>query len=72
MVTGEANATAHDGVEWIRELCAQLEVPPLSAFGITPSDFDEIIAKSKPASSMKGNPIPLSDQELHHILTAAL
>ena len=72
ILTGEANATAHDGVEWIQSLCAQLEIPPLSAFGVMPSAFDEIVTKSKVASSMKGNPIPLSDQELHHILAAAL
>ena len=37
-----------------------------------PADFDEIVAKSKQASSMKGNPLPLSDPELHQILAAAL
>lgn len=72
LLTGELNATAHDGVEWILELCSQLEIPPLSAYGITPSNIDEIVAKSKVASSMKGNPIPLSDQELTHIVSAAL
>ena len=45
---------------------------PLSAFGVTPLDFDVIIAKSKQASSMKGNPIALSDDELYQILSAAL
>jgi alcohol dehydrogenase class IV len=72
LVTGEANATAHDAVQWIQTLSARLHVPPLSAFGVTPADFDQVVAKSKQASSMKGNPIPLSDQELHQILSAAL
>jgi alcohol dehydrogenase class IV len=72
LVTGEANATAHDAVQWIQTLSANLHVPSLSAFGVTPADFDPIVAKSKQASSMKGNPIPLSDQELHQILSAAL
>lgn len=72
LLTGEANATAHDGVRWIQELCDELDIPALSAFGVTPSDFDQIIAKSKVASSMKGNPIPLSDLELRQILSDAL
>jgi alcohol dehydrogenase class IV len=72
LLTGENNATAHDAVEWIQSLCAALDIPPLSAFGVTPADFEEIVAKSKQASSMKGNPLPLSDQELNQILAAAL
>jgi alcohol dehydrogenase class IV len=71
-VTGDPDATTHDAVEWIQNLCAALQVPPLSVFGVTPADFDLIIAKSKQASSMKGNPIALSDDELHQILSAAL
>jgi alcohol dehydrogenase class IV len=72
LVTGESNATAHDAVAWIQTLCAALNVPPLSEFGISPDDFDVVIAKSKQASSMKGNPVTLSDQELRQILTVAL
>lgn len=72
LLTGESTANAHDAVEWIQTLCAALNVPPLSSFGISADDFDLVIAKSKQASSMKGNPIPLSDQELRQILTAAL
>jgi alcohol dehydrogenase class IV len=71
-LTGENNATAHDGVDWIHALCAKLDIPPLSAFGVTPESFGEIIDKSKVASSMKGNPVVLSDLELRHILDAAL
>jgi alcohol dehydrogenase class IV len=72
LLTGENNATAHDAVEWVRSLCDELDIAPLSAYGVTPAHFDEIIAKSKQASSMKGNPIPLSDQELRQILIDAL
>lgn len=72
LLTGETTATAHDAVAWIQSLCTALDVPPLRTFGITTAHFDEVIAKSKQASSMKGNPIPLSDPELHQILTAAL
>lgn len=72
LLTGDERATAHDGVAWLQRLCAQLNVPPLSAYGVTPAAFDEVIAKSKQASSMKGNPVALADQDLQRILAAAL
>ena len=33
---------------------------------------DEVVAKSKESSSMKGNPVPLSDEELKTMLRKAL
>lgn len=72
LVTGEAAATAQDAVTWISELCDALDVPGLAAYGVEPSAFDEIIAKSQASSSMKGNPLPLTDDELHAILLSAL
>jgi alcohol dehydrogenase class IV len=71
-LTGDATASAREGVNWLQNLCDELQIPPLRDYGITSEHFDEIVAKSKQASSMKGNPIQLSDRELHHILTAAL
>jgi alcohol dehydrogenase class IV len=72
MLTGEARATAHEGVAWVETLCADLDIAPLHHYGVEQKHFEEIVAKAKPASSMKGNPIVLSDQELHGILAAAL
>lgn len=65
-------ATAEEGVAWLEALCRDLQVPSLSAFGITKADFSDIVAKGKNASSMKGNPVSLSDAELTQILIAAL
>ena len=55
-----------------RKICRDLDVPALHTFGVSLDDFAEIIAKSKVASSMKGNPINLTDDELHSILASAL
>ncbi|MFL7792511.1 MAG: iron-containing alcohol dehydrogenase [Anaerolineae bacterium] len=65
-------AVAHDGVSWIRALCATLNVPPLSAHGMTADDFPLIIEKAVKASSMKGNPIELTAGEMEEILRQAL
>ena len=50
---------------------ARLAVPRLSAFGITEADIPAIVADSR-GSSMKTNPIVLSDEEVASILRASL
>jgi alcohol dehydrogenase class IV len=72
ILTGRPDATARDGVAWIQELCAHLKVPGLSAFGMTEAAFQAVVEKSKVASSMKGNPIVLTDAELETILTKSM
>ena len=71
LLTGDPAATAPHGVAWVQALAESLHVPPLSRFGITPADFPEIVAKSQQASSMKANPIALTDAELTDILRQA-
>ena len=72
LLTGDQDSRAEDGIRWLHELCASLKVPPLATYGITESDFPEIIAQAKKASSMKGNPIELMDHELLRIMELAL
>jgi len=68
ILTGEPAAAAADGVAWVQVLCAALAVPPLADFGLTEADFPAVIAQAQVASSMKGNPIRLTDEELTGIL----
>ena len=72
LLTGDPDAYAEVGVKWLSELCSALKVPPLATYGITESDFPEIISQAKKASSMKGNPIELLDGELLKIMELAL
>ena len=72
LVTGNAEASLQDGVQWLEALCADLDVPGLATYGLDESNFSTIIDKSKNASSMKGNPIPLTEAELSEILQQAL
>ncbi len=71
-LTGNPDATAAEGVAWVQSLCLALEVPPLSDFGISTSDFPTVVAKAQAASSMKGNPLKLTDTELQQILSDAI
>lgn len=72
LLTGGVSAQAKDGVLWLKELTDALKIPPLAVYGIQKSDFPEIVAQAKKASSMKGNPIELNDGELMAILEMAL
>jgi len=72
ILTGRSQATAEDGVHWIADLVRRLEIPPLRTYGMTAADIPDVVAKAATASSMKGNPIELTAEELTEILTAAL
>lgn len=72
MLTGKSSATSRDGVAWIQELCQALAVPALSAHGMTVADIPTVAEKAAQASSMKGNPIPLTMAEMQEILRQAL
>ena len=63
--------SAQDGAVWVRELCERLKVPPLSTYGISENDIDNLILQSEKSSSMKGNPIQLTQEELGVILHQA-
>lgn len=72
LLTGRNEAMAEDGIEWVRALCAELNVPPLRAWGITEADLPAVAEKAAQASSMKANPLPLTGDELLGVLSAAL
>lgn len=71
LLTGSSSARAADGVTWIQELCAALNLPPLSTYGLTQADFPVVVEKAAVASSMQGNPIKLTPDELTEILSRA-
>ena len=71
-LTGNASAIADDGVRWLAALVRDLKIPPLSRYGLRPEHAVELVEKAAAASSMKGNPIPLTADELKEILVSAL
>ena len=50
----------------------ELNVPKLASFGLKENDIPDIIEKAKKASSMKGNPIELTDEELSQIVRQSI
>lgn len=72
ILTGNSDATASDGVAWVSDLVRDLNIPPLSSYGMSRADFPEAVEKTLKASSTKGNPIPLIEGELTEILEKAV
>jgi alcohol dehydrogenase class IV len=72
LLTAEPHASAKDGVQWVSDLCRQLEIPPLRAYGVQEQHLPELVEAARKTSSMKGNPIGLTDAELTEILARAL
>ena len=71
-MTGDQNATVQDGIAFLVDLVKHCSVPGLGEFGLRESDFASVVAKSKQSSSMKGNPVALTDDELATMLRLAL
>jgi len=72
ILTGRAEARAEEGAGWVRRTVAALGIPPLSVYGVRREDVNALSAQASKASSMKGNPIALTDAELRAVLTGAL
>ncbi len=58
-------------LDWLEDLTGRLDLPPLAAHGVGAADLDRIVAHSR-GSSMKTNPIVLTDAEIRAILEARL
>jgi alcohol dehydrogenase class IV len=72
LLTDNPHAAAADAVAWTAALVRQLEIPPLRTYGIGDADIPLLVEKASQASSMKGNPIALTQEELCEIISRAL
>lgn len=81
LLTGNIISKAADGLQWVQDICLQLKVPALSLapaspdarrgsgeFGLKEQDLPAVIANAQKSSSMKGNPVALTQDELISIL----
>ena len=72
LLSGDPAATIDTAVQWVQTFCQHANIQPLSFFGLTETHFSKIIEKALKASSMKGNPITLTEDELRNILQRSL
>src|SRR5262245_28159605 len=69
---GHAGATPDELVAMLRELVAELGIPPLRAYGLAEDGVPELAAQAAQASSTRANPIELEMEELAEAIAAAL
>jgi alcohol dehydrogenase class IV len=72
LLTGKPGASVEDGLAWIGETLTRLGVPGLAAFGLGAEQADAIAAAALASSSMRGNPVPLSQDQLAAVFLEAL
>jgi len=72
ILTGRTEAEPSDGINWVQNICSRLNLPPLADYKITEADLPLLVEKALAASSMKGNPIRLIEEELVTMLRQAL
>ena len=72
LLTGDPGAAIEDGIAWIRETVIQLRIPRLREFGLRPEDFDDITAGAMRASSTRGNPVILAENDFQTVLAGAV
>lgn len=68
----DPTATAEAAIGWLETLVRDLGIPGLTQYGLVESELPDLVSKAQRASSMKGNPLPLTPDELHAIAERAL
>ena len=71
LLTGSVDAEPEDVALWLGDLAQALGVPGLASYGLGPADTTEVVTATQRASSMRGNPIELTDAEVTEILDRA-
>ena len=71
LLTNNQNASIEDGIDFVFDLVKHCQIPSLASFNIPAADDAIIIEKAKNSSSMKGNPIMLTEVQLQSILENA-
>ena len=69
LLTGQPEASPEDAIAWLQELTAALAIPGLASYRLSEEEIPAMVTAAQKASSMRGNPIELTDAEVTEILT---
>jgi alcohol dehydrogenase class IV len=73
LLTGQPDATPEEAIGWLQDLTTALAIPGLASYGLDDdAEISEVVTAAQKASSMRGNPIELTDQEVSEIVTCSL
>ncbi|OXX53704.1 alcohol dehydrogenase [Vibrio sp. V12_P9A6T4] len=68
IVTGRTNVHVEDGVLWVKMMLDKLQLPKLNQFGVCNTSFERVALDALKSVAIKGNPLPLTQERLIHIL----
>lgn len=72
LLAGRPEASPEDAITWLAELTAAMSIRGLASYGLNQDAIATVVTAAQRASSMRGNPIELSDQEVTEIVTRSL
>jgi alcohol dehydrogenase class IV len=72
LLTRQPDATPENGIVWLQELTAAMSIPALASYRLSEDEIPAVATAAHNASSMRGNPIELSDTELTEIVSRSL
>ena len=72
LLTGRPDADPEDAIGWLQELTTALSIPGLASYGLDDAEIPAVVAAAQKASSMRANPIELTDVEVREIVTRSL
>jgi alcohol dehydrogenase class IV len=72
LIFQDAAAAPEAATDWVSELVERFEIPRLGEYGLRRNEFDDLVNKAQASSSMKGNPVRLSDEDCLEILEASI
>ena len=72
IVTGDEIRDGKPAPDIFLKVAEKLNIDPLSKYGMTIKHIPDLVEKSSKASSMKGNAVSLSMEEMETILLEAL
>ncbi|MFA0439174.1 alcohol dehydrogenase [Vibrio sp. 10N.286.49.C2] len=68
ILTSNSEASIEEGISWVTTILERLALPHLSKFGVCNTPFDVVAADALKSVAIKGNPLPLTQDRLIHIL----
>jgi alcohol dehydrogenase class IV len=71
LLTGQPGATAEAGIAWLEGIVQELHIPGLDQYGLHEAEIPDVLEKASLSSSMRGNPVALSKEQLEQILDAS-
>ena len=73
LLTGQPDAASEEAISWLQDLTITMSIPGLASYGLDDdAEIAEVVTAAQRASSMRGNPIELTDQEVREIVTRSL